>query len=791
MPWNTGRGAALVLLKPWIPFLAVLALGAAVPPDFVNYQGVLRDASGNPLDGSFDMVFRLVDGGTGNEILVDRHDGAIPVTVTGGLFDARVGGGVVSDGAGPGSYTTLSQVFRDFQDVRLRVEVNGETLAPDVRVLSAAYALNATYLDGVFESQFLRSDENDTAIGKIFFAGNPSGPFISQGTIYVSPTAADPDDTLVGVAVNSSERFKIDAEGDTTVQGRVGIGTSAPNTKLEILDGSISLGGSGLGTWGGIWFKSQHLGTSSNHHMILRGEEDASLAESLSIHHRNATPTDDPGSAERVFRVQWDGTTMLGNTAAGATSPPAGGALVTDGPIWNLGNDLFMNQDGPSGTQSIYFHNGSSPSGEFLRWNSAAFELSDQLLVDGWLDVNEASLGLNNDGPDEDGYIFFFEDGGNAGEFLKWDNENDRFQVTDTLLVGGDLSVTGAKNFVQNHPARPDLAIVYSALEGPETATYTRGIARLTGGVARVPLDETFAMVTHPGIGLSAHLTPRETPALLYVESLTTTELVVRAAPDSPQDALFDYVVLGLRIGFENRSALQPRTGDAPVPWTGADERLYAERPDLRAYAPRARFARMDESAGRSAAEDVERATALRAAIGEHDPEAPATQVHRGAGDISFEVVEPTTRVPETAGAVEAEDAPSGPPAPPAVAAHLLMQLSAPAELGDVLSLDPDRAGLLRPSAVQGDPGVIGVATGPAIARADGTWEAAVSSCGVAVARVDAGYGAIRPGDLLTTSPTPGHAMRAVEVRPGSLLGKAVDGLESGTGTIRMVVLVR
>jgi hypothetical protein len=119
------------------------------------------------------------------------------------------------------------------------------------------------------------------------------------------------------------------------------------------------------------------------------------------------------------------------------------------------------------------------------------------------------------------------------------------------------------------------------------------------------------------------------------------------------------------------------------------------------------------------------------------------------------------------------------------------MQLSAPAELGDVLSLDPDRAGLLRPSAVQGDPGVIGVATGPAIARADGTWEAAVSSCGVAVARVDAGYGAIRPGDLLTTSPTPGHAMRAVEVRPGSLLGKAVDGLESGTGTIRMVVLVR
>jgi hypothetical protein len=56
---------------------------ANVPPDLLNYQGVLRNASGEPLDGSFAMVFRFLDGASGNEILVDRHEGPIAVSVMG------------------------------------------------------------------------------------------------------------------------------------------------------------------------------------------------------------------------------------------------------------------------------------------------------------------------------------------------------------------------------------------------------------------------------------------------------------------------------------------------------------------------------------------------------------------------------------------------------------------------------------------------------------------------------------------------------------------------------------
>ena len=60
-----------------------------------------------------------------------------------------------------------------------------------------------------------------------------------------------------------------------------------------------------------------------------------------------------------------------------------------------------------------------------------------------------------------------------------------------------------------------------------------------------------------------------------------------------------------------------------------------------------------------------------------------------------------------------------------------------------------------------------------------------------AVIKVDAGYGSIQPGDLLVTSPTPGHAMRALEYSPGTIVGKALEPLETGVGAIRVLVMLR
>ena len=207
------------MLTVWILIvLGGAAALAASPPQLLNYQGVLRDNANAPLNGTFEMVFRLIAGGGGGEILVDSHQGAASgVIVTNGLFNVAIGSGAVTDGTGPGSYTSLGNVFRDYADVLLRIEVNGQVLSPDVPIASAAYALNAAHFDGLIADQFVRTDIDDVAFGKIWFSGTPIGSSIGGGPVFVSPASANANDTLLGLAVSFQQRFRVDAEGDTFI----------------------------------------------------------------------------------------------------------------------------------------------------------------------------------------------------------------------------------------------------------------------------------------------------------------------------------------------------------------------------------------------------------------------------------------------------------------------------------------------------------------------------------------------------------------------------------------------
>jgi len=124
------------------------AVGAtASPPPSINYQGVLRGPAGEPLTGTYEVDFRFFDAETGgNEILIDHHIAASgkSVVVDGGLFSVELGGGLgIVDGSGPGTYNTLSAVFRDYPSVWLEVIIGTETLSPRTRVLASGYAFSA------------------------------------------------------------------------------------------------------------------------------------------------------------------------------------------------------------------------------------------------------------------------------------------------------------------------------------------------------------------------------------------------------------------------------------------------------------------------------------------------------------------------------------------------------------------------------------------------------------------------------------------------------------------------
>jgi hypothetical protein len=68
-----------------------------------------------------------------------------------------------------------------------------------------------------------------------------------------------------------------------------------------------------------------------------------------------------------------------------------------------------------------------------------------------------------------------------------------------------------------------------------------------------------------------------------------------------------------------------------------------------------------------------------------------------------------------------------------------------------------------------------------------------VSLLGKVFCKVDARYGSIEVGDLLTTSNTPGHAMKATDLSKvfGSVLGKALRPLREGQGLIPILIALQ
>lgn len=123
--------------------------------------------------------------------------------------------------------------------------------------------------------------------------------------------------------------------------------------------------------------------------------------------------------------------------------------------------------------------------------------------------------------------------------------------IAGKLKVLGNLDVKGVKFFVQEHPTDPTKEIAYAALEGPEAGTYVRGTACLVNGEAVIELPESFCLVTAEE-GLTVQVTLLEACNGLYVAEKSTERIVVRELLDGTSNAQFDYLVQGVRVGYED-----------------------------------------------------------------------------------------------------------------------------------------------------------------------------------------------------------------------------------------------
>jgi hypothetical protein len=132
--------------------------------------------------------------------------------------------------------------------------------------------------------------------------------------------------------------------------------------------------------------------------------------------------------------------------------------------------------------------------------------------------------------------------------------------VLGSAFVGGDLTVHGIKFFVQDHPTDLTKVIAYASLEGPEVGTYIRGTAQLVNGEVTIELPESFRLVTSEE-GLTVQVTPLEECNGLYVAEKSPTRIVVRELMGGKSNAKFDYLVQGIRKGYEGFQPIREKEG--------------------------------------------------------------------------------------------------------------------------------------------------------------------------------------------------------------------------------------
>jgi hypothetical protein len=118
---------------------------------------------------------------------------------------------------------------------------------------------------------------------------------------------------------------------------------------------------------------------------------------------------------------------------------------------------------------------------------------------------------------------------------------------------------------------------------------------------------------------------------------------------------------------------------------------------------------------------------------------------------------------------------------------------------GTVLVIDPANAGKLTRSTQAYDTKVAGIVAGAkslgsGVRLGTGQFDQNVALAGRVYCNVDATETAVQPGDLLTTSATPGYAMKVSDYSrsQGAVLGKAMETLEQGKkGQILVLVALQ
>ncbi len=202
-----GEGFALTFAASGV--LEFSVANAANAPLLMTYQGRLSSPTGIPRSGSYSIIFRMVDAaGVGLPASMPWQETHSSVPVVNGFFSVQLG-----------SLTPLTEAMfvgpptDIFGAVRyMQITVNGEALAPNLRINSAAYVI--TTPQGTPGPTGLQGIAGVTGAGGSTGAAGTTGAAGSTGAI--GPTGAN------GVAGGTGPTGSIGATGQQGIAGSTG-----------------------------------------------------------------------------------------------------------------------------------------------------------------------------------------------------------------------------------------------------------------------------------------------------------------------------------------------------------------------------------------------------------------------------------------------------------------------------------------------------------------------------------------------------------------------------------------
>jgi hypothetical protein len=221
----------------WITVLCAIACNALAAPPYVNYQGLLNAANGQPLPtGNYNMEFRIYDQALGGTVvwgpfLFDGNNGAghgPAVPVANGHFYVIIG---PLDTAS----NSIANVFgTSNRFIEMRVN-GGNPILPRQQFLSTPYAF------AVSNSKYeLTSDSLTVKSNNVIVFGDRSLPAVNGSIQSLSSNL-----TVSGAGTNANSR-KITLDGDVLIAGASAAAPSLSVSGETLLSGMNNIGNASI-----------------------------------------------------------------------------------------------------------------------------------------------------------------------------------------------------------------------------------------------------------------------------------------------------------------------------------------------------------------------------------------------------------------------------------------------------------------------------------------------------------------------------------------------------------------